>query len=219
MPFLDNPYFVAGTSVPDWLMVADRGARMRVKNVEPWARSRDPVAAAVAGGVLQHLRDDGRFHETRAFVELNLELTAAVREALGDDRGLVPNVLGHLLVELLLDAALAAEAPERLEAYYRALGQVDFLELEAVVNKIGTRPTVLLAPFAQFFLEARILSDYAEDGKLMVRVNQVLRRLGREPVDDSLAAIFPRARQLVAQRRHELLEGIPVKEKTLCVTE
>lgn len=219
IPFLDDPYFVAGTSVPDWLMVADRGVRMRVKNVRPWAESRDPVVAAVAGGVLQHLRDDGQFHQTRAFVETNLELTSAVQAALGGDRGLVPNVLGHLLVELLLDATLAAEAPERLEAYYGALGQVDFLRVEAVVSQIGTRPTVRLAQFAQFFFEARILSDYAADGKLMVRVNQVMRRLGLEPVDESLAAIFPRARQLVAERRHELLEGIPVKEKTQCVTE
>jgi hypothetical protein len=218
IPFLDNPYFVAGTSVPDWMMVADRGVRMRAKNVEPWTRSPDAAAAAVAAGVLQHLRDDGRFHATRAFAETNLQLGAAVREVLGDNLGLVPNLLAHLLVELLLDATLAAEAPERLEAYYSALGQVDFLQLERVVCQIGTQPTVRLAPFARLFLQARILSDYAEDAKLMVRVNQVLRRLGREPVDESLAAIFPRARQIVADRRPELLEGIPVKEKTPCVT-
>lgn len=218
-PFFDEPYFVAGTGVPDWLKVADRGVRMRAKNVAPFAASADPVAAGVARGVLQHLRDDARFHATRAFAETSLELSAAVRRVVGDERGLVPGALGHLLVELLLDAALAAEAPGRLEAYYQALGKADFARVEAAVNCLAARPTARLAEFMALFFQARILSDYAEDAKLMVRVNQVMRRLKVEPVDDSLAAIFPYARQLVARRRHELLEGIPVKETTPCVTE
>jgi hypothetical protein len=50
LPFLDDPYFVAGTAVPDWLMVADRRVRMRPRYVEPWTRDADPLVAAVARG-------------------------------------------------------------------------------------------------------------------------------------------------------------------------
>lgn len=217
LPFLDDPYYVAGTAVPDWLMVADRAVRMRPKNVAPWTRDEDPLTATVARGVLQHLRDDGRFHETRAFAEANMELAAAVRKLLGHESGLAPNILGHLLVEMLLDAALIDESPECLEAYYRAMAEVDFGRVEAAVNRFSARRTERLAVFAAHFSAARILSDYAEDAKLMVRVDQVLRRLGLEPLGDRLAAILPSARRLVAQRRYELLEGIPVKEKTPCV--
>ena len=33
LPFLDDdPYFVAGTGVPDWLSVADRDVRVRLKH-------------------------------------------------------------------------------------------------------------------------------------------------------------------------------------------
>jgi len=219
LPFLDDPYFVAGTAVPDWLMVADRRVRMRPRYVEPWPRDADPLVAAVARGVMQHLRDDGRFHETRAFAETNMELAVATRKLLGHESGLAPNILGDLMVELLLEATLIAEAPDCLDAYYQTLAAVDFGRVEAAVNRFSPRRTERLAVFAAHFFQLRILSDYAEDAKLVVRIDQVLRRLKLEPLGDRLAGLLPYARRLVAERRAELLEGIPVKEKTRCVTE
>ena len=79
--------------------------------------------AAVAGGILQHLRDDARFHATRAFAETSLELTVRVRDALGGETGLRPAFLGHLLVELLLDAALIADDPGRLDRVLPRVGR------------------------------------------------------------------------------------------------
>jgi len=87
------------------------------------------------------------------------------------------------------------------------------------VNRFSPRRTERLAVFAAHFFQLRILSDYAEDAKLVVRIDQVLRRLKLEPLGDRLAGLLPYARRLVAERRAELLEGIPVKEKTRCVTE
>ena len=83
LPFLDQPYFVAGTGVPDWLTVADRPVRLRSKHAEAFRDDPDPCVAAVAGGVLQHFRDDARFHATRAFAETSLAMTVMVRDALG----------------------------------------------------------------------------------------------------------------------------------------
>jgi hypothetical protein len=219
LPFLDDPYLAAGTAVPDWLTVADRAARLRPKYVEPWTTDADPEVAAVARGVLQHLRDDSWFHKTRAFAETNLELSALARQRLGHESGLAASFLGHLLVEMLLDATLIAEMPECLEAYYATLARVDLQRVEAAVNRFATQPTQRLAVFAGHFSAARILSDYTEDAKLMVRVDQVMRRVGLEPLGDGLADVLPYARRLVARRRHELLEGIPVTEKTPCVTD
>ena len=207
--FLDDPYFAASTGVPDWLAVADRKVRVRRKHAEPLAEDPDPVTASVARGVIQHLRDDARFHNTRAFTELSSELTTGFREALEERSGLRPNLLGHLLVELLLDASLIADDPARLEAYYRVIESVDGERIEAAVNRMAPRPTTRLAPMISLFCRERILSDYAEDGKLLLRLNQVMHRVGFARLPDHFPEALPEARRRVDARKRELLDGIP----------
>ncbi|MEN6452320.1 MAG: hypothetical protein ABFC96_17655 [Thermoguttaceae bacterium] len=208
LPFLDRPYFVAGVSVPDWLMVADRRVRIRSKHAEAFLNDEDPVVAEVAAGVLQHLRDDARFHETRAFAETVLQLTVRVRDALAGEPGMRPAFLGHLLAELLLDAALMAEDASQLSTYYEVLDQLDARQVEAAVNRIAPRSTGRLAAFIELFRRGRVLWDYREDGTLMTRLNQVLRRVGLEPLPDEFVSLLPAARKLVAERKGELL-GVP----------
>ena len=209
LPFLDRPYFVAGTAAPDWLAVADRQVRLRSKHAEAFLKDADPCVAEVAGGILQHLRDDAQFHGTRAFAETSLELTVAVRDALGGETGLRPSFLGHLLVELLLDAALVADNRDRLVEYCRVLEGVDARRVEAAVNRIAPRSTEHLAVFIELFRRENILWDYLEDGKLMVRLNQIMRRVRLEPLPGEFAAVLPAARERVTSRKGLLLEGIP----------
>src|SRR5438045_4126379 len=123
--FIHDPYFLAGTAVPDWLSVIDRKVRARSKNAAKFADAADPRVAAVARGVMKHHPDDGWFHQTRAFAELSLHFTVAVRDLLPPDDGLRPSFVGHILVELLLDSRLAEDAPGQLDAYYRAMESVD----------------------------------------------------------------------------------------------
>jgi hypothetical protein len=210
LPFLDRPYFLAGTAVPDWLAVADRPLRLRSKHAEPFCSDPDPCIAEVAAGVRQHLRDDARFHETRAFAETSLELVARSRDALAGETGLRPAFLGHLLVELLLDAALIADNHGRLTEYYRVLDEIDARWVEAAVNRMAPRPTGRLAIFVDLFRRQRVLCDYLEDGKLMVRLGQVMRRVRLDALPDDFAVILPAARKLVTERKDALLEGIPV---------
>ena len=240
LPFLDQPYYVAGTGVPDWLTVADRPVRLRSKHAEAFRADSDPCVAAIAGGVLQHFRDDARFHASRAFAETSLAMTVMVRDALADGKGdrhrlperpfgcfaqtvpvplsvapagetgLRPAFLGHLLVELLLDAALVADDPHRLTEYYRILAAVDPGRVEAAVNRMAPRPTGRLAVFMGLFLRERILWNYLEDDKLLMRLNQVMRRVGLDTLPDQFVALLPAAREFVLERKDALLEGIPV---------
>ncbi len=212
MHFLDRPYFAAGTGVPDWLSVADRGVRVTAKSAELLAEDPQPDVAAVARGIMQHIGDDRRFHTSRAFAELSMELTAAAREVLGPDTTFRPPFLGHLLVEVVLDASLVAEDPARLEAYYRTLRCVDASLVEQVVNRIASRPTQRLAPLIVGFCREQILRDYLEDGKLFVRLNQVMRRVNLAPLPDGFRNLLPEARRRVEDRKAELLEGIPTSE-------
>jgi hypothetical protein len=211
LPFFDRPYFAAGTGVPDWLTVADRQVRLRRKQIEPFLADADPILSAVAGGVRQHLLDDARFHEARAFAELSWRLAALARDALENELGMRPTFLGHLLVEVLLDAVLTEENPARLEEYYRVIETVEPHLVEAAVNKMASRPTDRLAIMIAEFRRQRILWDYLDDAKLLVRLNQVMHRVKLPPLPDAFLAILPPARRAVADRKTELLEGIPVE--------
>ncbi len=202
--FLEDPYFVAGTAVPDWLTVVDRQVRVRSKLVLPFVDDADPRTAAVARGIRQHIEDDARFHQSRVFAELLLELTAGVRETLAADSSFRTSFLAHLLVEVLLDASLIAEDPSRLEAYDRLLESVDAAAVQRAVNRMAARPTTRLATMISRFRQERILWDYLEDGTLLARLNQVMRRTRCDELPESFRDYLPRARRLVEGRKREL---------------
>lgn len=205
---LDRPYLAAGACVPDWLAVADRPLRLRTKHAEPFVNDPDPEVSAVAQGIVKHLRDDARFHATRAFAETSLALTVMARDVLGCDTGFRPAFLGHLLTEIFLDASLIAENPEKLSEFYRVLDPLDPRRIEAAVNRMAPRPTTRLAVFIPLFLRERILWNYLEDDKLMMRLNQIMWRVKQSPLPDEFIAIFPAARKLVEERKEALLEPV-----------
>ena len=210
LPFLNNAYLAAGSGVPDWLSAADRKVRVRMRHAEEFVDDPDPKIASIARGVRQHILDDSRFHGTRAFAELSLEFTATSRDVLDEDPGLRPSFLGHLLVEMLLDASLIAEEPGRLDQYYRLMDSVDPRLIEETVNRMASRTTEALALMISGFCRARILWDYLEDAKLFVRLNQVMRRVDLGRVPDHFQEILPEFRRKVDARKSELLDGIPV---------
>lgn len=203
--FVDDPYFAAGTALPDWLGVVDRRVRLRPQQAREAVQVAEPPVDAVVRGVLQHFHDDGWFHCTRAFAELNWQLTVLVRSALADDDSLRPSFLGHILIEILLDAQLIAEMPEALEAYYRAIGRVEGGAVrDAVLGITGTR----LDEFGRWiglFVRERFLCDYADDRRLLFRLNQVMRRVNLEELPPTMLDVLPAARDEVSRRRDELL--------------
>lgn len=203
--FVDDPYFLAGTAVPDWLNVVARRVKARSKLAAEFVEDSDPRLAALARGVVQHHADDGWFHETTAFAELSWQLTVRVRDALPPDDGLRPSFLGHILVELLLDSILIDDEPERLEGYYAALSAVDPAFIQQAVGRMATGVPERLAEFVPLFIRERFLWDYADDGKLWFRLNQVMRRVNLPPLPEAFCELLPEARRLVERRKTELL--------------
>ncbi|EAQ82634.1 hypothetical protein [Blastopirellula marina] len=203
--FLDRPYFLAGTAVPDWLNVVDRKMRARSKGALPHCDADDPCMAEVARGVVQHHHDDDWFHRTKAFGELSWGFTVLIRDQVGADDGLRPSFLGHIVVELLLDAELALRNPGLLPAYYDALAQIEPTKVETAVNQIATRSSDRLAWFIERFLEVRFLEDYAEDEKLTLRLNQVLQRVKLPALPSGFAPLLPTMRSAVAEHFDDLL--------------
>lgn len=205
LSFLDRPYVLAGTAVPDWLSVTDRALRLRAQQLRGYQLASDRPASDVIAGVLTHLADDAAFHVTAVFRSTAAELTGKLRGILGEGSGVRVAFVGHLLVELLLDAVLAAEVPGLLDSYYTSLARAEASLVESAVNGVAPRETKGLAAFMAHFVEARVLSDYLEDGKLLARVNQVMVRIRFGTLPESVRTILPWAREFVAARRCELM--------------
>ena len=204
--FLEDPYFLAGTAVPDWLSVVDRRSRISSKAATPFLAADEPRLAALAAGIVQHHRDDEWFHGTPAFVELNLDLTGEIRAWLPGDESFRPSFLAHILVEILLDAELIAERPERLDTYYQRMESLDPGVVCRAVDRMATRPAPQLEVFIPLFSAERFLCDYAEDDKLLGRLNRVLKRVGLPPLPESFRDFLPGVRRRVHARRGELFE-------------
>ena len=207
--FTAEPYFLAGTAVPDWLNVVARRIKVRSKQARQFVDDADPRVAALARGIEQHHADDGWFHETRVFAELSWDFTARIRDRLPADDGLRPSFLGHILVEILLDACLIERSPCDLEAYYKAMAVIDCGWLEAAVGQMATGHPASLGDFIPLFLRERFLWDYLDDGKLCYRLNQVMRRVGLPVLPQTFGYLIPAMRRLVAQHQLELLCPTP----------
>lgn len=203
--FVAEPYFLAGTAAPDWLSVIDRKMRLRSKKATEFVECDDRQLAAFARGIVQHHHDDQWFHQTAAFSDLNLQFAVEIRDCLPGDEGFRPSFLGHILVELLLDASLAEEDSSRLDEYYAALAELDPIRVQGLVNSLATTDSDRITALIPRFASERFLYDYLDDTRLLMRLNHVMRRVGLPQLPEELNALFPAMRDRVRDRRHELL--------------
>jgi len=202
-----DPYELAGVAVPDWLGVAARRTKCRSRDAAPHADAEDPRLAALARGVLRHHADDAWFHDSPAFGVLSLAFAKRVREALGESSSLRPWFLGHVLVELLLDAELAAREPRLLDDYYERIARVDPEWVAGRVGRMSRRDVGRLAHFIGRYAEVQFLRDYADDERLAHRLNQVMQRVSLEELPPAFLAVLPACRRDVAASFEGLLLG------------
>jgi len=203
--FLDAPYLLAGTAVPDWLSVVDRKVRVRSPAAAELLHDPDEATRQLAAGIVQHLDDDRWFHDSRVFAETNLQFAVELRDCLPGDEGFRPSFLGHIVIEILLDATLMQRDPASVDRYYEALGEVSAAKVQQVVNRIARVPTAELQWWIERFREVRFLYDYLDDDKLLFRLEQVMRRVGLPPLGQQLSSWLPSARAIVAERCDQLL--------------
>lgn len=207
--FLDDPYFLVGTAIPDLLSVVDRKIRVRPRDCAPHVDGDDGVLPRVARGVAQHHADDAEFHASLAFAELSMQFSRRIKSVAPSDDGMRPHFLGHILVELLLDSSLIEDRPDRIEEYYRMFGEVEGWVVEEAVNRMQPRRTERLAVWITLFTRERFLCDYPDDRRLLRRLNQVMKRVKLDPLPESFCEMLPEARRDVRARRTELLGGDP----------
>ena len=209
MACLDDPYQVAGAATPDWLCMTRPRLRCRSRQAAPFVDDDDPRVAAFARGIQRHHADDDWFHETGAFGDLSMEMARRIRQATGDRDGMRPGFLGHILVELLLDAALIAEDRRGVDAYYAALERVDPALVAETIGRMNGCDASGVAALVSRFVEIRFLYDYMEDESLLFRLNQVMRRVRLPELPTGMLTVLRDARQIVFEQRAALLTPRP----------
>jgi hypothetical protein len=205
LPYLDQPLLAVSTGVPDWLRVVDRRLRARGKLAREHLASDDPQLRQVAGGVVRHHEDDRWFHSTQAFAETNLQLAVELRQLLPGDAGFRPTFVGHILIEMLLDASWIRDDSTLADRYYAALRAIPADTIQHCVNAITGKKTDKLSSVIERFIQAQFLYDYLDHRKLLMRLNQVLHRVALSPLPDAVGDWLPEARKLVESRRSRLL--------------
>ncbi len=157
MPYLDTPLIAASTAVPDWLSVIDRKIRARGKRAQQLLDSDDQELRDVAQGIIRHIQDDRWFHGTQAFVETNMQLAIELRDRLPGDAGFRPTFVGHILLEMLLDAFWLRDDPSHGERYYATLNSISPATIQRCVNTITGKPTDRMVATIERFIESTVL--------------------------------------------------------------
>ena len=207
LPYLDRPLLAVSTGIPDWLSVVDRKIRARGRAAQMFLESEDRELSLVAHGIVRHIEDDRWFHATEAFVDTNMRLAIELRELLPGDAGFWPTFVAHILIEMYLDAFWIRDDRGNAERYYAAIEAVGFETIERCVNTITGKPTDRLSVAIERFVDARFLYDYLDHDKLLMRLNQVMNRVGLTPLPPEVRDWLPEAKKLVESRRRRLLHA------------
>jgi hypothetical protein len=109
-----------------------------------------------------------------------------------------------LLVEMLLDHTLVEEQADAAQRYYQALERVEVPRLQQVVELLALDARGL-DTLIQRFLDVRFLADYAEDHRVVRRLNAVLARVRLPEAPPALAEQLPQFRVWVRQAVPQLL--------------
>ncbi|MCA9134226.1 MAG: hypothetical protein KDA45_13755 [Planctomycetales bacterium] len=202
---LDDPYFAAGTALPDWMSFLDRKNRPRRQYALPVTEHPNPQVAAFAQGCVRHHDDDRWFHQTESFVTLSTAFAVELREILQPGMGHQAGFVGHISVELLLDAILCERQPSLLSRYYGLLDSLDALLVQSAANEICPRPVDQLASWIPRFVEVQFLASYQQDERLLESLNRVMRRIGLPPLPPQVASWLASARTRVRDTADQLL--------------
>jgi len=210
LPHIDDAYMAVGCCLPDWLSACDRKCRLREKNAVKFVDDSDPIVSTIAKGVVQHHQDDDWFHQTPIFNKLILEFAVELRELFGNERTMRPSLVGHIVVELFLDAYLNEKHPGEMERFYQQVATVDSERVQDAINLFATKPTDKLVAEIKRFVDVRYLFDYATDEGVIYRINKVFKRIKLEPLGDQMLDWMPQARDRVYSNVAGLLPEYPV---------
>ena len=113
--------------------------------------------------------------------------------------------MAHVLVEVLLDAALLEEDPTRLDRYFGALGRLDPAEVERLAGRLTPAPPIGLGDLFAGFVRARFVADYLTDAGVAKRLDQTFARTRQAAIGPVLTPLLPALREVVRGRAADLV--------------
>ncbi|MDQ2799807.1 MAG: hypothetical protein M3Y13_09210 [Armatimonadota bacterium] len=201
-----RPLFVAGNALPDLLPPATPRLRPKLLDVP----TQMPEEAAVRAGVAVHLATDAAFHKTASFAEMQAEAADRLRQAGFKDMRVRVFFVAHILVELVLDAALLRADGDLADRFY-----ADFCAADAgVVTRwaeaaLGKPLPTLPAVLARFGAH-QYLRHYSTDQGVAEGLTRVCGRARQDMFEgDNLARltdVVVRMGERVAGRAADMLE-------------
>lgn len=206
--FLDQPIFALGTQIPDLMNVVDRKARPRRKLAEKWINSSDELTKMLALGIVQHHIDDQDFHNNTLFHKLNTQVSDYFRQQCPDPKGMRSWFSAHIIIEMLLDTAISNWKPDYRDHLYKIFHQHDSSSIGKVVSDIVEKPLPRFEKMYGMFLSERFLYDYDSDEGILLRLNQVIKRVGLEPFGCNGPNCMAYARKVVYDNWKPLLSGL-----------
>lgn len=214
--YLQRPHFLVGTAIPDLMSVVNRKSRVRKRTIEQRLPELSGEEHELALGMLQHLHDDQWFHGTAGFYQTTGALSQQFRQCLGPDEDWNCGFLGHVVTELLMDATLCEDYPRLLSDYYLAFVQPEAQFVERLVSSVATQPATGLSRFLDLFVQERFLADYANNERLLYRLNQVMKRVGARTLPADVEAVLTAGRSLIRDAMPALLpqEHFEIGEET-----
>lgn len=209
-----SPWRCAGTALPDWVRILRSRCRAHeARAAEVGGAAADPRLAELAAGVVRHHADDRAFHQSAAFTDTLHEATEILAPLRATVPGFRARFAAHVLMEMLLDAALADENPARLDAYYAALAGIapeELAEVAAPLIETTAGPARDggfdgVAPLVRSFVASRFVAEYRDDRRVVARYAQVAARAGVPPGGDALEPHIATLRSLVTSRAAALV--------------
>lgn len=209
-----SPWRCAGTALPDWVRILRARCRAHeARAAEVAATTADPRLAELAAGVVRHHADDRAFHQSSAFTDTLHEATEILAPLRAAVPGFRARFAAHVLIEMLLDAALADEDPSRLDSYYSALAGIAPDDLAEVAAPLLEGTAGLdrdggfdgLAPLVRSFTGSRFVAEYRDDRRVVARYAQVAARAGVPPGGAALEPHIAPMRRLVTSRAAALV--------------
>lgn len=204
--WLDKPYRMAGTVLPDLLAAIEPHHHFR-RNAPPLPRRHEGGdGAELSRGIAIHHAEDRWFHDSVGFRSATASIAGLIDEAVASANGKPPRVwfVSHVLLELLLDEWLELHRPGLARAFRSSLAQVDVRRLALLMPYLGAPAPVELGAMFERVLHAPGPRDEGDDA-LLARLARVLARVGLPEPTAALRSRLPEVRAAVQQRGGGLL--------------
>lgn len=156
-----NDHFTAGVTFPDILTLHNAETIIHRNNFTNTAakRSLKPAQAYFLKGMSEHMYSDKIFHSSRFFKE---SLKTIQQHAIQESMKPLPEILRHILLEILMDRYLILHHQGIAEDFYALYARFPFTSLFPLLHSFSNFTDEELIGFINRFIRNRFFLQYRE---------------------------------------------------------